>query len=288
MIALPESIRVFERGWLSSNNVLLVDDACAALVDTGYATHAPQTLALVRQALGARPLDLIVNTHLHSDHCGGNAFLQEWDETHLTFRATGQTCERFSFTGTIAPGAQLRLGALDWDVLGAPGHDPHSLMLYCASERILISADALWENGFGVIFPELEGESGFAEEQAVLEAIARLDVRLVIPGHGSPFTNVEQALERAFSRVAWLRADPARNAKNALKVLIVFKLLEVRAMGFDTLLQMLDDASVMRAAASMLKPRDEWPALVRGIVEELAGKNGPLEVDGARIVARAA
>lgn len=305
MITLPESIRVFERGWLSSNNVLLVDDACTALIDTGYATHAPQTVSLVRQALGTRLLDLIVNTHLHSDHCGGNALLQatwpcrtmipaseadavrDWDEARLTFRATGQNCERFSFTGTIAPGAQLRLGALDWEVLGAPGHDPHSLMLYCAGERILISADALWENGFGVIFPELEGESGFAEEQAVLEAIAKLDVRLVIPGHGAPFTNVEQALERAFSRLAWLRADPARNARNALKVLIVFKLLEVRAMRFDTLLHMLDDAAVMRAAASMLKPRGEWPALVKEIVEELAARNGPLEVDGERIVARA-
>jgi glyoxylase-like metal-dependent hydrolase (beta-lactamase superfamily II) len=306
VIVLPPSIKVFERGWLSSNNVLLIDDACAALVDTGYATHAPQTLALVRQTLGARPLDLIVNTHLHSDHCGGNALLQAtwpcrtaipvseadavraWDETRLTFRATGQACERFSFTETIAPGVRLRLGALDWQVLGAPGHDPHSLMLYCADERILISADALWENGFGVIFPELEGESGFAEEQAVLEAIAERDVRLVIPGHGAPFTNVEQALERAFSRVAWLRADPARNARNALKVLIVFKLLEVREMGFDVLLRMLDEAAAMRAAASMLKPRGEWPALMREIVEELAARNGPLAVDGARLVARQA
>ncbi|MDR6444576.1 glyoxylase-like metal-dependent hydrolase (beta-lactamase superfamily II) [Paraburkholderia terricola] len=306
MTTLPPSIKVFERGWLSSNNVLLIDDACAALVDTGYATHAPQTLALVRQTLGARTLDLIVNTHLHSDHCGGNALLQAtwpcrtaipvseadavraWDETRLTFRATGQACERFSFTETIAPGVRLRLGALDWQVLGAPGHDPHSLMLYCADERILISADALWENGFGVIFPELEGESGFAEEQAVLEAIAERDVRLVIPGHGAPFTNVGQALERAFSRVAWLRADPARNARNALKVLIVFKLLEVREMGFDVLLRMLDEAAAMRAAASMLKPRGEWPALVREIVEELAARNGPLAVDGARLVARQA
>ena len=306
MITLPQSMRVFERGWLSSNNVLLADDACATLVDTGYATHAPQTLALVQQTLGARPLDLIVNTHLHSDHCGGNALLQAtwpcrtaipvseadavraWDETRLTFRATGQTCERFTFTETIAPGVWLRLGALDWLVLGAPGHDPHSLMLYCADERILISADALWENGFGVIFPELEGESGFAEEQAVLEAIAKLEVRLVIPGHGSPFTNVEQALERAFSRVAWLRADPARNARNALKVLIVFKLLDVREMGFDTLLRMLDEAAAMRAAASMLKPRGEWPALMQGIVEELTARKGPLEVNGTRILARQA
>jgi glyoxylase-like metal-dependent hydrolase (beta-lactamase superfamily II) len=304
MITLPESIRVFERGWLSSNNVLLTDDNCAALVDTGYATHAPQTLALVQQTLGARPLDLIVNTHLHSDHCGGNALLQaawpcrtlipeseadnvrDWNEARLTFRATGQICERFTFSGTIAPDARLRLGALDWRVLGAPGHDPHSLMLYCASERILISADALWESGFGVIFPELEGESGFAEQQAVLEAIAKLDVRVVIPGHGAPFTNIEQALERAFSRLAWLRGDPARNAKNALKVLIVFRLLDVRAMRFDELLGLLDDAAVMRAAASMLKPRDEWPGLIADLVSELAANNGPLQLDGARVIAR--
>ncbi len=305
MIALPESIRVFERGWLSSNNVLLVDETCAALVDTGYATHAPQTLALVQQALGARPLDLIVNTHLHSDHCGGNALLQatwpcrtaipeseadavrNWDETRLTFRATGQNCDRFAFTETIAPGARLTLGALQWDVLGAPGHDPHSLMLYCAEERLLISADALWENGFGVIFPELEGESGFAEEQAVLEMIAQLDVRTVIPGHGAPFTDVQPALERAFSRVAWLRVDPARNAKNALKGLIVFKLLEVRAMTFDTLLTMLDEAAAMRAAASMLAPRHEWPALLNDLIEGLA-KGNALKVDGTRILAPAA
>jgi glyoxylase-like metal-dependent hydrolase (beta-lactamase superfamily II) len=308
-MSLPESIQVFERGWLSSNNVLLADDACAALVDTGYATHAPQTLALLQAALGERPLDLIVNTHLHSDHCGGNALLQaawpcrtaipaaeaeavrHWDEARLSFRATGQTCERFTFTETLAPGMQLTLGALDWEVLGAPGHDPHSLMLYCAEERVLISADALWENGFGVIFPELEGESGFAEQQAVLEAIAKLDVHTVIPGHGAPFTNVARALERAFSRLAWLRADPARNAKNALKVLIVFKLLEVRAMSFEALVQMLDSATAMRAAAAMLKPHDAWPALLRELIEELAANGGPLSVDGvdgSRIVARGA
>jgi len=305
MITLPESIRVFERGWLSSNNVLLVDDTCAALVDTGYATHASQTVALVREALGARPLDLIVNTHLHSDHCGGNALLQatwrchtaipaseaaavrSWDEARLTFRATGQTCERFGFIETIEPGAKLTLGALQWEVLGAPGHDPHSLMLYCAEARLLISADALWEDGFGVIFPELEGESGFAEEQAVLETIARLDVKTVIPGHGAPFTNVQQALDRAFSRVAWLRADPTRNARNALKVLIVFKLLETRTMSFDALLRMLDEASVLGAAASVLAPRDKWPALLAELIEGLA-KSGALKVDGTRIAAPAA
>src|SRR5450830_889398 len=74
---LPTNVVVFERGWLSSNNVLFVGAEETALVDTGYATHAEQTVALVESALGARPLDRVLNTHLHSDHCGGNAALQQ-------------------------------------------------------------------------------------------------------------------------------------------------------------------------------------------------------------------
>ncbi|WP_027815786.1 MBL fold metallo-hydrolase [Paraburkholderia bannensis] len=292
-VALPTSLRVFERGWLSSNNILLVDDERTALVDTGYATHAAQTVALVQHALAGRALDTIVNTHLHSDHCGGNARLQaqwrsetlipaasahavrKWDEARLTFGATGQTCERFTFTGTLAPGMRLKLGGIDWDVIGAPGHDPDSLMLYASEPRVLISADALWEQGFGVIFPELEGESGFAEQHAVLDAIARLDVATVIPGHGAPFSDVGAALDRAYSRLAWLRADPSRNAKNALKVLIVFKLLEVRAMTFAALEAMLTDAAILHAAAQQLAPQSAWPTLLRELAGELA-KSGAL------------
>jgi glyoxylase-like metal-dependent hydrolase (beta-lactamase superfamily II) len=243
-------------------------------------------------------LDAIVNTHLHSDHCGGNAILQahfacetlipsteaaavrDWNEDALTFRATGQTCERFNFTGTIETGDTLRLGGLAWSVLGAPGHDPHSLMLYCADERLLISADALWENGFGVIFPELEGASGFAEQRAVLDLIATLDIRAVIPGHGAPFTDVAKALDIAASRIDYLSADPARNARNALKVLIVFKLMELRSMPIDSLLGMADEARAMRAAADMLS--NDRRALVRKYLEELA-TSGVLRIEGANV-----
>ncbi|MDR5736950.1 MULTISPECIES: MBL fold metallo-hydrolase [unclassified Caballeronia] len=303
MKTLPGSMTVFERGWLSSNNVLFTSDEGTALVDTGYVSHAPQTLALVQRKLGARPLDLIVNTHLHSDHCGGNALLQatygcetlipsgeaeavrNWRHDALTFDATGQRCDRFGFTGVMENGAALRLGGASWSVLGAPGHDPHSLMLYCADARVLISADALWENGFGVIFPELEGESGFAEERAVLELIARLDIDIVIPGHGAPFSDVARALDVASSRLDYLQADPARNAKNALKVLMVFKLMEVRAMTFDALVAMTTRARVMRAAADALAPPNERRALIEKVVGELA-KAGAVTVSAGVVSAK--
>ena len=73
---LPPGVRVFERGWLSANNVLLLDADSATLVDSGYVTHQAQTLALVQHALQGRTLDQLANTHLHSDHCGGNQALQ--------------------------------------------------------------------------------------------------------------------------------------------------------------------------------------------------------------------
>lgn len=74
---LPAGVTVFERGWLSANNILFVGRQGSALVDSGYHTHSGQTLALIEQALGAQTLDLLINTHLHSDHCGGNSALQD-------------------------------------------------------------------------------------------------------------------------------------------------------------------------------------------------------------------
>jgi glyoxylase-like metal-dependent hydrolase (beta-lactamase superfamily II) len=38
-------------------------------------------------------------------------------------------------------------------VIAAPGHDPDSVMLLDRHHGVLIYADALRENGFGVVFP---------------------------------------------------------------------------------------------------------------------------------------
>ena len=50
-LRLPDTVQVLERGWLSANNVLLFDGAEAVLVDSGYVSHAAQTVALLRAAL---------------------------------------------------------------------------------------------------------------------------------------------------------------------------------------------------------------------------------------------
>ena len=301
-IDLPTTMQVLERGWLSSNNIVFTGRDRTALVDSGYLTHAPQTLALIKHALQGRPLDLLVNTHLHSDHCGGNAAVQQtyacrtlipaaeadkvraWDEDALTYTSTGQQCARFTFDDTIAPGDVLDLGDLDWQALGAPGHDPHSLILYCPQERILISADALWENGFGVIFPELDGESGFAETRATLALIAALDIRLVIPGHGAPFTDVSKALDTAFSRIDYLAADPVRNAQNAVKVLMKFLLLERQRLPLSDVLRLMSDIRLFATSNQRYLHQSESD-LVQWTIGQLV-RAGAAAVEGDMLVNR--
>jgi len=246
---LPPGITVLERGWLSSNNILIQGEHDTALIDSGYCTHALQTLALVQNALKARALDLLVNTHLHSDHCGGNAALQtvypalrtlippghapyvrDWNPDKLSYTPTGQQCPPFTLDGVLQPGTDLRLGDLRWQVHAAPGHDPHSVILFEPASRTLLSADALWQRGFGVVFPELDGEDGFDAVAATLDLIEALQPVIVVPGHGAPFTDVVQALSFARARLDGFIGNPAKHLAHAAKVLLKFKLLDAQRM----------------------------------------------------------
>lgn len=242
---LPPGLHVFERGWLSANNVLLLDAHSATLVDSGYVTHQAQTLALVQHALQGRTLDQLANTHLHSDHCGGNQALQahypalktwippglsqavqHWREDELSYQPTGQNCPAFAFTGLLQPGSTHRWADMDWQVHAAPGHDPHSVILFAPEHRLLMSADALWQNGFGVVFPELAGVAAFDEVAQTLDLIERLDPATIIPGHGAVFTEVAPALALARSKLEGFAQNPERHARYGTKVLLKFKLLE--------------------------------------------------------------
>ena len=262
---LPASIQVLERGWLSSNNVVLRDGDAATVIDSGYGAHAEQTLALLAHALRGARLERLVNTHCHSDHMGGNAaiarahacrtaipageaaLIDDWDEQALVLAFADQRAERFAYDEVFHPGDVLRMGGLDWNVLAAPGHDPHAVMFHAPEARVLVSGDALWENGFGVVFPRLFGrEHALAETRATLETIAMLDVDTVIPGHGGAFGEVGAAVERALGRVAYYEGDLARLARHCVKVLLAFALLEKRAMALDELPAYVERVPVYR------------------------------------------
>lgn len=288
MMRLPAHVTLLERNWLSSNNLLISDGREAALIDSGYVTQSAQTVALVEQALGGAALTTLVNTHLHSDHCGGNSALQErfpaittwvppgqfaqvrdWDPVALTYVPTGQACPRFRVDAALTPGSTLRLGGQAWEVHAAPGHDPHSVILFEPRSRLLVSADALWNNGFGVVFPELDGEDAFEAVGATLDLIATLRPQLVVPGHGPAFDDVDAALARARSRLASLTADPAKHARHGAKVLMKFRLLQHQQHARDEFLRWALATPYLQTIRQRWNPQSDAVGWVLELLSEL-------------------
>lgn len=241
---LPANVHVIVRDWLNANHVLFLHDAENVLVDAGHVTHADTTLRLVSGRLAGRPLHRLLNTHCHSDHMGGNAavrrafgctvhvpvdeapLVERWDDDALWLGFAGQQAERFAFDGVLRPGEVQRLGGRDWLTLAAPGHDMGALVFWNEADGVLISGDALWERSFGIVLPGPGWRDRLEAARATLHAIRALRPRVVIPGHGAPFTAVDAAVDACLGRIAFFEADEVRLARNVLKVMLVFSLME--------------------------------------------------------------
>lgn len=250
---LPSSVRVIVRDWLNANHIVLIGRQRTVLIDSGYGRDTAHTLAQVSAILDGRPLDWLVNTHCHSDHMGGNAqvhrahrcrvsiprdeapLIDAWDERALWLSYADQRCERFSFDDTIVAGDSFDWGDLCWQAIAAPGHDMAALMFFCEEAGVLISGDALWKNGFGIVMPGSGRDARLAATRATLEAISRLPVRLVIPGHGEPFEDVDAALTRGLQRLDAFERDELRMVRHVLKVMFVFSLMDHRRLAVDRL-----------------------------------------------------
>lgn len=281
-------MRFFERGWLSSNNLLLIGADETVLIDSGYTTHSAQTLSLMQHALGTRALNRLVNTHLHSDHCGGNAALQQawpqlvtlippglaqavktWNTVDLTYEPTGQSCPRFKADDVLQPGTSRLLAGRTWEIHAAPGHDPHSVILFEPRSRVLLSADALWEQGFGVVFPEIVGDSGFKEIGETLDLIEQLRPAVVVPGHGRVFNDVSGALQRARERLALFQQHPIKHASHAAKVLLKFKLLELQKISLPDFTQWSHNSGYLRDLHANNFAQETFPAWIDRLLEDL-------------------
>ena len=128
----------------------------AVLIDT---LNGTENLAHIVRTVTDLPI-VVVNTHGHLDHIGGNhffseAFLHRADlpiyQEHLGYLKallqatvaavvpTGEECQiRF-----LEPGAVLDLGGVALEVVAIPGHTPGSIALLDRAARLLYTGDAI-------------------------------------------------------------------------------------------------------------------------------------------------
>lgn len=203
---------------LSSNAYLLKGKMVTALVDPGGEAGIPALLDGLRQ-IGLNPQDiqLVINTHEHFDHVGGNrAFggstlfaahysaARKITESDRFVTMLEQAGEPWRINFLFRDGAELDLGGLTLQVIHTPGHTSGSVSLYEPSQRLLFSGDTLFAGG---VLSYIAESGSFGDYIASIQRLATLRLSKCLPGHGriseDPYrdlANAEDAARRLLRR----------------------------------------------------------------------------------------
>jgi hydroxyacylglutathione hydrolase len=203
---------IFPKVWLIDDhkavNIYLIEGQDSSLlVDTG--TGAADLLSQVKKITG-KPL-IVVNTHGHSDHAGGNyqfpkVYINSSDSSAARLCATKESREeaaRNMLRGAVPSpddiykgeeihtrltdvkdGHIFLLGGRQIQVIETPGHTPGSICLLDKQNRLLFSGDndntAVW-----LFLPESRPLTVYLKTlQTLYGRISEFDT--LLPGHGIP------------------------------------------------------------------------------------------------------
>ena len=200
-------IKQIQNNPFQENTYVVWDEASmeAAIVDCG--ALFPQEEAKIEAFVSDNNLKIkyILNTHLHLDHCFGNAWAAERysilpmahkdDETLLA--RMGEQARMFGLPfevkteklgGYLNDNDVLMLGENEIKVIHTPGHSRGGLCFYIPSAGWLISGDSLFEGSIGRT--DLEGGSYATLIKSITERLMTLPEETVVyPGHG-PYTTI--------------------------------------------------------------------------------------------------
>ncbi|KAA9132827.1 MBL fold metallo-hydrolase [Marinihelvus fidelis] len=187
-------------GFAGGNMALLAGEDYVALIDDGLAPLAPALKAFVDEAAG-RPVNFLVNTHVHGDHVGGNAhfaesgtvvFAHENIRKRLLEDPSGAGGEGGLPVVTFADGVTFYLNGLEAQVFHLPlAHTDGDAAIFFPEVNVLHTGDVFFHG----LFPFIDLDNGgtvsgyIAAQQALIERLD--DTSKVIPGHGPLATRAD-------------------------------------------------------------------------------------------------
>ncbi len=192
-------------GLMADSNSYLIDNSNDEseydyiLVDTGTGESNSFLFSKIKE-IGISPddIDLIVNTHCHYDHVGGNDFfpnakvaLHVEDAKSLKDRDSELTVS--SLFGSVVRRNDVDIELVEGDnianfkVLHTPGHTKGGLSLW--DGEILICGDTIFANG-GIGRMDIGGNPEDMKNSLI--SLKDLDVVYLLPGHGPWVKNGKQ------------------------------------------------------------------------------------------------
>jgi glyoxylase-like metal-dependent hydrolase (beta-lactamase superfamily II) len=264
-------------------NLLLLPGRHPALVDSGFVGHATDTADWV--AAGTSTLTLVVNTHWHADHVGGNALLQSRgagiaagapDAASVNRRDPGccvaeyldQPVAPYTVDRALSDGDVLTLGDTEWQVIATPGHTAGHLCLWQPDERLLVVGDALSDYDVGWVNTALDGPDAAATALASLQRLAGLDPLVLLTAHGPIPADTRAALATAVRRTHRLVDDPDGAVWYGARRIFAYALMIHGGIPVDGLEGYLLDRGWLTDAARLLRrdPAELATEMVEGML----------------------
>lgn len=165
-----------------SSNTYIIQDAECLIIDPGSFKSFTNLFGLMKNdGIDISDVDLILNTHLHKDHCESNTMFMRRGAL-LTFHEDEVKTSQFSFKPDRKLERTLSLGREEVEIVHLPGHTPGSVAVFIPEHSALITGDLIFETGMP---GRVDMYGGDAEEMIrSLEKARSFDVNYILPGHG--------------------------------------------------------------------------------------------------------
>ena len=134
---------------LSDNYGFLIRDEATGMVATVDTPDAEAILAEIETSGWGR-LDLILNTHWHPDHTGGNERLKA--ETGCEIVGPAEVRRAAPLDRVVVDGDVVRLGQTTLEVMAAPGHTLGHITYRSVEDDLAFVGDVIFALGCGRLF----------------------------------------------------------------------------------------------------------------------------------------
>jgi glyoxylase-like metal-dependent hydrolase (beta-lactamase superfamily II) len=246
-----------ERGYLNANH-FIYRSRRPILIDTAYIADFADTAGLISQLdVNLSDVRLIISTHCHCDHIGGNKLIQDRSGCDIALHKIGkhfidahddwatwwnyfdQQADFFDCTLELNDGDTVAIGPHELKVIHTPGHAAEGIVLYSRKEKLLISSDTLWKNDMAVMNLRVEGSAALFHMLESLEKLESLDVQLVYPGHGPPFKDMRKAISKYRQRLNRFLNNRELIGLDLLKKIIIYTLMMHKIVDRDSFFEYL-------------------------------------------------
>jgi glyoxylase-like metal-dependent hydrolase (beta-lactamase superfamily II) len=188
-------------------NTYVIKGEPGIIIDPGGAQFLAARLeGLRRDGIEPSDIGIIVNTHLHIDHCGANGAFQKLSGAKIVLhpvqeknyqlvvvdgaRLFGMTPPDFTIDYLLDD--TLVNSNVQLELISSPGHSPDCVCFYNRANKWLFCGDVLFQMNTGRV--DLPGGDGMLLRKSI-ESLSLLDVEYLLPGHMGIISGADKVAE---------------------------------------------------------------------------------------------